>query len=152
MGQYPQLYCVAWQHVIPMASLCQVSWFCPLPASHALSPLERWTVREGENWNVLCSVQHCSATTKTSVCYQHCFLMLEPKYSIIPDTTKKMTSVQAETRTVPCYASGTALPGNQGEELSCSVLMWPHLELVCASQHKKEVHLLVVTATARCCM
>ena len=50
------------------------------------------------SWNALGSVQHYSATTRTLVCYQHCFL-LKPKHSIIPHTVKIINSVPAETRT-----------------------------------------------------
>jgi len=36
--QLPQLIYCAWCHMvwnIPLVSLCQLSWLCPLPASHA---------------------------------------------------------------------------------------------------------------------
>lgn len=70
----PQFYCSAWRHIvwdIPLASWHQLFLFCSLSASCAPSR-PQW---QGNNrsWNVLGSVQFCSATTNTLVCYQHCF-------------------------------------------------------------------------------
>lgn len=61
-----------WYHM-PLTRLSQLCWFCSLPTAFAPQP-PHWqgSVRI---WNVLGSVQHCSAT---SVCYHHCF----PKHSI----------------------------------------------------------------------
>lgn len=57
-----------------VASVGQLSWFCPLSAPCVpLLPLLAGRHEKLKNWNVLGSLQHCSATTKTSVCYQHCF-------------------------------------------------------------------------------
>jgi len=88
---------------IPLAYLGQLSWVCLLPAP-CVPQVYLWqdSTRSSENRNVLGSVQHCSATTKTYVCYQHRVIVffLKLRHSIIPDTVKKNNSVPTETRTV----------------------------------------------------
>lgn len=56
----------AWCHIVwnmSLSSLSQLSWFCPAPCA---PPATHWqgSVR---SWNVLISVQCCSATTKTYI-------------------------------------------------------------------------------------
>ena len=62
--------CMAWN--IPLASLGQLSWFC-LGEQIVLPPLSHGQDKQLKNWDVLASVQHCSAVTETSLYYQHCF-------------------------------------------------------------------------------
>lgn len=45
-------------------------------------------------------MQQCLATSITSLCYQHCFFLLKPKYGTTPDTGKENNSVQAETNAI----------------------------------------------------
>ena len=62
-GQLPQLICWAWHHVeenVPLASLGQLSYLCPLPASHATGrpgqcekPKNPWLSSNNKNISML---------------------------------------------------------------------------------------------------
>jgi len=77
----PSVWClVVWN--IPLASLSQLFWFCSLPDAWALC----W------EWPSVC-------TALPSSNYEHggvinIVFLLEPKYSIIPDASKKTTLSQ----------------------------------------------------------
>ena len=93
---FPSFICWAWCHMvwnIPLVSWGQLSRLCPLPASCAppASSLVGWGEEQKRPW--LC--KHCSAVTKTSLCYQHCF-STNPKHSLILATVKKINSIPAK--------------------------------------------------------
>jgi len=80
-----------WCHMgwnIPLASLGQLSWFRSL-----LEPPQppHWQDRMG-SWNILGSVQNCSATSKQQ-CVINIVFLLKPKHSIIPDSMKGKSTV-----------------------------------------------------------
>jgi len=56
---------------IPLSSLSQLSKLCTLITS---CPLTAYLLgAEWEKESVLAMCEHCSATAKTLLCYQHCF-------------------------------------------------------------------------------
>ena len=79
-----------------MATLGHLPRFCPLPSPCAPQPLAGRAGREAEMSLALCSaaqqqLKHC--------CLINSVFLLQPKYSIIPDTAVQIISVPAETRT-----------------------------------------------------
>ena len=93
----PSFICWAWHHMvwnIPLVSWGQLSQLCPLPKLlvHP-QPAHWWGGVRAEKALALC--KHCSAITKTSLCYQHCF-STTPKHSPILATMKKINSIPAK--------------------------------------------------------
>lgn len=81
---------------ISLASLCQLCWFCPLPAPCTPSD-SHWATWEGETFLVLCS------TAKQQLkhpCIISIILILNLKHSTISATRKKKKLTQAKTRTL----------------------------------------------------
>lgn len=109
LQQIPPPYVIWWDssticHTLWCACLFQLFWFCPLPASCAFpASLLSGQYKKLKNWNVLGSVQPCSETTKTLVCYQHYF---HPE--IVSATVKKINSIPAKAST-DCFCSVTVL-------------------------------------------
>lgn len=81
------------------------------PLSLLCPPLFAGQQKKLKNGNILGSMQHYSAATKTLVFYQHFFFLLNSKHSIIPDSVKKIISLTAETRTKYLY-NFSRLPSN----------------------------------------
>jgi len=79
---------------IPLASLGQLSWLCPLPATCApCRLLSGRAVLEGE----ISLALYSTAQQQLKLCIQHCFFLV-PKYCIIPDTVQKINFVPTETK------------------------------------------------------
>ena len=83
---------------IPLAILGQLSWFCPLPVPCVPSSPSLARQYKLRKRNILGSVQHCSATTKTSLYYQLCFSP-KAKTQYYTRHYKGSNSVTAEIRT-----------------------------------------------------
>ena len=97
---FPQLIYWAWRHMVwnsPLASLGQLSWLCPLPASCA----------SGRAWNAKKSLASINITQQQlkHQCVINIILMLNPKHSTIPATKKKINSIPAKTSTPYCMCS-----------------------------------------------
>ena len=69
----PSVTC--WCHTAwgdPLVSWGQLPQLCPLPAS-VHPPTHSWVGGGWEAEKALAPCKHCSAITKTPLCYQHCF-------------------------------------------------------------------------------
>ena len=103
-SQLPQFHSCTWHHMvqdIPLASLGQLSWFCPHTAPCAPPVLLAGRAAgEAETSLTLCSA---AQQQLKHWCIISTVFLLKPKHSIISDTTKKNSSIPADTRTVRQY-------------------------------------------------
>jgi len=99
MVSSPELYCLAtWIWNLPLASLDQLSWFCPLPAPYVPSAsMLSWQYEKPKSLSLGVSIVQKQLKHQ---CVINIILIQNPKHSTMPATQKKTSSTLAETRTV----------------------------------------------------
>jgi len=91
---FSTFYCMVWN--FPLPSLAEVSWslsYLLVPCIHPLTG----HCKQLRNWSIFGSVQHCSAKTETSVCYEQYF---SPKAK-----AQCLTRHDSSQATCPCFHS-----------------------------------------------
>ena len=85
--------------------------------------------------------QCCSATTK-HLCFINIVFLLKSKYSIIPDTIKKINSVPAETKTRKQHSSWIICPTKECLHIWINKRQGPKCqeEPHCSQINKKDIH------------
>lgn len=99
LAHFPQFTHWEWHYMvwdIPLASLGQLPWLCPLPASHAPPATSKAGHHEElkSSWLSVSTAQHQG----NHQCVVNIVSILNPKHSTVSATGKKITSIPSKTR------------------------------------------------------